>query len=141
MKTSVNMRLMLVLFVFAIILSPIDSMDVSAFRPADPYDYLRTAVNLYCPWSCCNQRDFRFCLVENHQQIILDFGKNCVQQHLGFCQTVEKCTDIICEKRLTNGQDYEEFIQCYANATFTHSYEDSSVYPKINECLENIIKC
>ncbi|XP_023209558.1 uncharacterized protein LOC111612561 isoform X2 [Centruroides sculpturatus] len=141
MKTSVNMKLIVVLFVFGIILSPINSMDASVFRPADQYQFLRDALNIYCPWTCRNQRDFRFCFIENGDKIILDFGINCVRQHLGFCQTVEKCCDLICENRKTNGQDYDDFIQCYANATYTQSFADCNVYSRIQECLETAPDC
>ncbi|XP_023235873.1 uncharacterized protein LOC111635208 [Centruroides sculpturatus] len=141
MKTSMNMKLMVVLFVFGIILSPINSMGDLVFRPADPYEFLRVALNIYCPWSCRNQRDFRFCFIENDDKIILDFGVNCARQHLGFCQTVEKCCDLICENRQTNGQDYDDFIHCYANATYTHSFADCNVYPRIIECLLTATNC
>ncbi|XP_023214217.1 uncharacterized protein LOC111617115 [Centruroides sculpturatus] len=140
MKTSTNMTFMLVLFMFVIVVSPINAMGVSNATPADSYASIDQAYGIYCGLSCTDRKNFRFCMNENNLKIVLDFGKNCAQQ-IQFCLTTEECCEVVCILRETSPDLYAQYLECCTSATDAYSLSNPRTYPTLQECLENANKC
>ncbi|XP_067139590.1 uncharacterized protein [Centruroides vittatus] len=140
METSINLAFMLVLFMFAIVFSPINSMDVPNVRPKDPYTELSKAYDIYCVMTCPGKRNVRYCLIENNLQVMIELGRNCAQQ-IQFCQTSEDCCEFVCDIRQTNGTLYDKFLKCYSSALYTYSLDNPSTYPILEKCLDYADKC
>ncbi|XP_023227575.1 uncharacterized protein LOC111628085 [Centruroides sculpturatus] len=161
MKTSMDMTPLLMLFIFAIVLSPTNSIGILDVIPVDPnvipidpnvipidpnvipldpLKDLSKTMDMYCGLSCTEKRDFRFCLIENGLQTVLDFAKNCAQG-LQFFSTTDELTEFVCKLTEASPEVFGEFLKCHSSAQKTFSITNPKVYLIIAKCLETSKTC
>ncbi|XP_023228357.1 uncharacterized protein LOC111628748 [Centruroides sculpturatus] len=147
MKASMNMTLMLMLFIFTIVFSPIKSFQlfqpfqqVSSVRPADPFGYLVRAVDCFCALSCEGQRHYRSCVIENGYEVNLEFSQNCAQQ-IQFYPTTQEVYAFICNSLRSCPQEYSQYINCLASAQYAYSLDKPYFYRTLDVCLANADRC
>ncbi|XP_067138940.1 uncharacterized protein [Centruroides vittatus] len=125
---------MLVLFIFTIAFSAINCMQMSDIGPENTYQSVSQAFARGCKFNKRQQRDFRFCLIENHSQILVEFTKNCIQQQ-AFSYTFGEMFEYLCCIQKTNQTKYQKFLECISSARYALSLEIPGSSLVLQECL------
>ncbi|XP_023224534.1 uncharacterized protein LOC111625583 [Centruroides sculpturatus] len=139
MSTSMNVKLILVLFTFMAAL-----LDINCIIPQTPEEacvHLDTNLKNYCKLDLTKQKDIRSCFVENGIQMNLEFAKICVnkQKHL---QTLGEISDYICCILEKDPEKYKELVCCYSSLELSCSKINPAMYSTIDACLyPAVVKC